>query len=626
VSRELAPRLVVAAGGLAIAASVFVLAAADGGYGLTSRTVVTVTVWGLLILSVGFGVARLPDRPARICCLMFAGFAGWTLLSAAWAASIELAVLEFDRVALYLGVLLLAIIAIPRRQLADGLFLGVVAIAVVSLTTRFFPHVIGARLTSLQAARTRLSYPVGYWNGLGILVSLAVPLALRGGTIQHRGPVSRGAAVSALPIIACVVYLTSSRGAALTAAAGIATFLLASARRWQALSALVAGSVGSAVMLAALIRHHTLIDGPLVSELAIRQGRVMALILVGCAALSAVLYIAADRLFASWSAPPTAVGRALVALTLVALGVLLVLSHPVKRFHDFKRPIPTTQAGTGAHLLSGNGSGRWQFWSSAVDEFRTAPIAGRGAGSFPAWWAKHASFTYFVQNAHSLYLEVLGDLGIVGLALLLGSFGAGFVGCVMALRSTGGDLRVTIAAGCAVFVSFLVGAAIDWIWQLPAVGMVGIAGLGVALRAPVRAEQKPSRLGVGVAVIAIGWAILIVAGVSWLTAQRISDSQAAVRHGDAAAARRSALDGKSLEPWAASPYVQLALVAELEGRFGEARRWIQGAIQRDPEDWRSWYLAARIERESGLPVEAARSYAQARSLNPRSPVFASTAR
>jgi Tfp pilus assembly protein PilF len=125
--------------------------------------------------------------------------------------------------------------------------------------------------------------------------------------------------------------------------------------------------------------------------------------------------------------------------------------------------------------------------------------------------------------------------------------------------------------------------------------------------------------------IAVGWAIVVVAAVSWLTAQKISDSQAAVRRGDAAAARRSALDAKSLEPWAASPYVQLALVAEEERRLGDARRWIRDAIRRDPEDWRSWYLAARIDRESGRPVAAARNYAHARSLNPRS-VLWSTAR
>jgi hypothetical protein len=625
VSRELAPRFVAVAWASAVAAIVVAVAEADGGYGLTSRTVVTVTAWGLLMLAVGFGVARMPVGPARVCCALFAGLAAWTLASATWASSSELALLEFDRVALYIGVLLLAVVAVPRCRLADGLFLAIVAIAVVSLTTRFFPHLIGAHRTTLPTAATRLSYPIGYWNGLGILVSFALPLALRGATIS-RSPATRAAAVAVLPIVACVVDLTSSRGAALTAATGTVAFLAATNRRWRALGALLAGSAGSAVAVAALVSRHALVDGPLASDLAVRQGRSAAVILLVCTAFSAVLYVAGERLLAPRNAPPAAVGLVLVALAVVAILVAAIASHPVRRFDDFKQPIPITQAGAGTHLLSGNGSGRWQFWGAAVDEFRAAPIWGRGAGSFPAWWAKHASFTYFVQNAHSLYLEVLGELGLIGLLLLVGAFAAGLVGCVAALRSTDGNLRVTIAGGTAVFASFLVGAGIDWIWQLAAVGIAGLAGLAVAIRAPARTEQKDRRLGAGVAVILVAWAVVCAAALPWLTAQRIGDSQAAVRRGDTAGARKTALDAKSLEPWAASPYVQLALVTESEGRLTEARRWIQDAIRRDHEDWRSWYVAARIERELGLAAQAAQSYARARALNPRSPIFASTPR
>jgi hypothetical protein len=347
----------------------------------------------------------------------------------------------------------------------------------------------------------------------------------------------------------------------------------------------------------------------------------MGLVLVAGATLSALIYAGGDLLVGSRS-PPPALGRALVALGVIVLVLATVASHPVRRFDNFKRPIPTTQAGTGAHLLSGNGSGRWQFWASAVDEFRTAPVAGRGAGSFTAWWSQHATFTYFVQNAHSLYLEVLGELGLVGVLLLVGAFGAGLAACVTVLRSSQRELRTTVAAGTAVFVAFLVGAAVDWIWQLAAVGMVGLAGLALAIRAPATPQDGERRLGGGVALIAVAWVSVFAAALPWLTAQRIADSQAAVRRNDVAAAQNSALDAKSLEPWAASPYVQLALVAESEGRLAEAHHWIFAAIDRDNTDWRSWYLASRIEREAGLRGAAARSYARARKLNPRSPLFA----
>ena len=55
----------------------------------------------------------------------------------------------------------------------------------------------------------------------------------------------------------------------------------------------------------------------------------------------------------------------------------ILATHPVRRFEAFKRP-PAFSAGssgafTTAHLASGNSSGRWQFWTAAVDEWRSAP-------------------------------------------------------------------------------------------------------------------------------------------------------------------------------------------------------------------------------------------------------------
>ena len=73
-----------------------------------------------------------------------------------------------------------------------------------------------------------------------------------------------------------------------------------------------------------------------------------------------------------------------------------------------------------SHLLSANGSGRWQFWESAVDAFQATPLLGHGAGSYEAWWAEHGSLAVFVRDAHSLYLETLAELGVLGFLLLVG--------------------------------------------------------------------------------------------------------------------------------------------------------------------------------------------------------------
>ncbi len=207
------------------------------------------------------------------------------------------------------------------------------------------------------------------------------------------------------------------------------------------------------------------------------------MLIAGCCLLAGLLFLVGEYTVGRWPRPSPAAGRVLAAvLVLVAVGALL-FAHPVRRFETFKAaPAQTSTTSPDfvrSHLLSGNGSGRWQFWASAVDEFRDAPVVGGGAGSYESWWAQHGSLSYFVRNAHSLYLETLGELGLVGLVLLGLAFLAGLDAGVRRIGWAEGDERTTVAALTATFVAFALGAAIDWAWQLSAIGIVGIACLGL---------------------------------------------------------------------------------------------------------------------------------------------------
>jgi O-antigen ligase len=322
----------------------------------------------------------------------------------------------------------------------------------------------------------------------------------------------------------------------------------------------------------------------------------------------------------------------LIAVSLAGI----VLAHPAARFRAFERVPSTSVSATASHFLSGNGSGRWQFWTAAVDEFRSAPLHGTGAGSYGFWWAQHASFTYELRNAHSLYLEVLGELGVIGLLLISGALLGGLAVAARRLRTLQGESRVTLAALTAVLVAFLLGAGIDWIWQLTVVGVVGIAALGLItgpstlpqkrpLETRTRGPRRP-QIAAGIAVLAVAFAIVCAQAIPWLAAGKVSDSQAAVRRGDLTAALGDALGAQGIEPWAGSPYLQTALVAEQQGDLALARKAISSAIRRDSSDWKVWFVASRIQRESGFLREAKRSYETAHSLNPRSPFLTQPSR
>jgi O-antigen ligase len=303
----------------------------------------------------------------------------------------------------------------------------------------------------------------------------------------------------------------------------------------------------------------------------------------------------------------------------------------VRRWHHFtQRPPPLTSTSyINQHFLSTNGNWRYQFWRSTVDEFRTRPVVGRGAGSFEAWWDRTGSG--FSSNPHSLLFETLGDLGLVGVITLVAAFGAGVGTALRRTRRAKDDVREASAAALAGFIAFALAAGVEWLWELPAVAAVGVLLLGLALapeeREAGRATSK-GRLGV---VVPVGLAAASLAFVAvevdlHLGNRALSSSQAAAARGDLVAAGDSARTARSYEPWAASPYLQLALIDESARRYTAAHAAIESGLDRQKDDWRLWIVAARIEKHLGDLDSAKQSRDRAVALNPRSAALVSPSR
>ena len=116
-------------------------------------------------------------------------------------------------------------------------------------------------------------------------------------------------------------------------------------------------------------------------------------------------------------------------------------------------------------------------------------------------------------------------------------------------------------------------------------------------------------------------AVAVVAEALPLLSQlQVRASREHAANGELEPAVDAALRARAITPWNATPYTQVALVAEQGGNYAAARAWIDEAIERDSSDWRLWVTAARIETESGRIEEARSSLARARVLNPRLPL------
>jgi O-antigen ligase len=226
----------------------------------------------------------------------------------------------------------------------------------------------------------------------------------------------------------------------------------------------------------------------------------------------------------------------------------------------------------------------------------------------------------FITDAHSLYLETLGELGVVGFALLFAAFALGVGSAITRLSRRIDRLGDAPAALIACFLAYAIAAGLDWMWELTVVSVVGIAALGWALGSDGEFERRAVPLRVFIPAIAV--LAVVAQAIPLISTVAIRDSQAAVRRGDLGEALDDAQSARRIEPWAARPYLQLALVLEEGGRLPAARRAVRKAIQRDADDWRLWLVQARLETRAGAIRAARRSLRRAAALNPRSPLFA----
>ena len=475
---------------------------------------------------------------------------------------------------------------------------------------------------------------MGYWNALATFLALGVPLLLFVATTERRA-LARGLAILPLPAIAVALYLTSSRGGILAAALAAAAYTALASKRWHAVGAIVVAGAASLLAVSSVIARDAVIDGQQTGAITSEGRSAAALIMAAC--IGAALVYAIGSRYRIASVPlRRAIGWGLATTATLAVVVAAFALDPARRFESFKA-IPPKSVSTDlqAHLASGSGNGRWQLWQAAVDEFEQHPVAGGGAGSYEAWWAANGSLEVFVRDAHSLYLEALAELGIVGFLLIAGALGGGIAVGILRATKSDGDGRAAAAALTASLLAFLFESGVDWMWETTAVTVVAVVCLGLLtgpatvfrrskqIRAP---ERRWIRVAARTAAVAAVLVLVVAQGVPLLAQSAVGQSQDAVGRGDGAEALRTAKVAEKIQPWAASTHLQRALVEELSGNVPAALAAIRRALARENNDWRLWVVAARLETKAGEFQKARKSLDRAVALNPRSQILARFAR
>jgi hypothetical protein len=494
------------------------LAWRSGGYfpadHLLAGAVALATVAALLVL-------RRPRYPFSTHALValggLGGYAAWAGASRAWTQNPATALEDFDRALVYVGLFALGLLAAGSGRLARvlvwALFAAITAVAIGALLSRLQPGLVNTPLTGLAGEPYRLAHPFGYWNALGAYAAMGVVLGVALAADRSAPLALRPLAAAAVVPLGCVMYLSLSRGAwaALAAGAG-ALVLLVPHRRAFLLSAGIA--VGAlALAIGVLAGYPALVDDPALGEGQAAAGdRAWPLLaLITAAAAAAQVLAAASRLPRALRPMERGLRRSALraapfATAAVVLGSLVfyiaesdaiegrvgaavvdVRDYADRQWQDFLSA--SGPAGEGRDRLTSIRGTRSDLYRVAIDGFEGAPLIGEGAGTFEFRWIRERDVTEKVRDAHSLYLETLSELGLVGMAMLALFLGALIVAALRSRirpRAISRSQAAGVTAACTVW---LVHAGVDWDWQMPA-----LTGMALVLAATLfPAGRRSSR-------------------------------------------------------------------------------------------------------------------------------------
>jgi O-antigen ligase len=636
-----------------------------GGYFPAATGVLAAALAILLGLRIALGRRPVGGAGAALAVMGLALtlFGGWALLSQTWSHAPTLAFIETDRTLAYVLVAGVMGSFAARRGDLDAVLrfvlLAIFVVAVAALLTRLFP---GTFPSSDSGRPSRLAFPLTYWNALGIFCAVGVVLSLHVTAGGREPAVARVLAAASMPVLGAVMLLTFSRGALGAAVIGVVFYVvLAHGRRL--VPALLAVAAPMAVSL--LVTYNA--DGLGTDDYRAARADAHRVATVVAACVLAALVLRALALWLDGRLDRIEVStrrrvRVLSATAAVALVVLVVggvAAHLPSRISDqvstFAKSAPIDDndgADSRSRLLDASSNGRRDHWRVSWDGFTAHPLNGTGAGTYKLEWEQHRRSGLDVNDGHSLYFETLGEMGLVGLGLLLVAL---LTPLLVAARRLLGPERHVHAAFIAAGLTLLIHAGVDWDWEMPALfaWFWGAAGVVCARRAaavvasPVAVAVAAPAAGVpaGAALVAaavpvaaaagpgsgsgagaasgrgsgsgrarpgrdwpraavrvsgvVACLALAVAPATLATSQsRVDDASRAFLRGDCDTAIRDALHALDVlsrpEPFEILGYCDLRAgqISLAEGAFASAH-------ERDPDDWHYLYGAAIARAMAG---------------------------
>lgn len=491
-------RMALLAGGLVV---VLYYAFSAGGYFVVKRGYGELALLYLVVLGLLFGV-RVGGRPPRMGLLelgFFGGYTLWMLLSVTWsyipAASFD----EFIRACLYLAGYGLFYMYMARREwLAWMGHLFIVIVFIVALDSAFGKIGILDHPDLFQT--NRLSYPLTYWNTMGLMMIMAFPLALRVLADKATSVVVRCLYAPSIVLFITVLFFTFSRAGLLLLMLVFGLYLLVTVQRLRAvLQAAIAAGWSLLIIGFCYLFLPTMVQ--LIPNPDETEGKLFGVLLLIVLLLAIVPQIPIrllERRVSLTQAAARKAGFALAGLLVVMLlaGSVIFFAqqgNPVtwvrNQFEVISEPEPNVK-GAEERLLSLQ-SERYKEYEVSVGVLADNPLKGTGGGTWSVHWYRERPREIQVKDGHSWFFETAAELGLVGAILVLGFIITFFVRCIRDLRFLAKNRQREIyGAFFAACAAFLIHAMIDWDWEMAVITLTFFMFAGGLLRYGVIARSE----------------------------------------------------------------------------------------------------------------------------------------
>jgi len=550
-------------------------------------------------------------------------FTAWCFLSVSWSEVQDDAWDGANRTLLYFALFTL-VAFLPWRTRTMFALIGTFSVAVASIGVIQFSRAATAADPTAYFQFGRFASPILYQNGDCALFLMAFWPALYLFSSRSTSILARGLCAGAATALLELALLTQSRGSLVAVPMTFGIYLLLVPRR---LRSVFFATIPAGLLVATyrpLIHVFEASRDQQVSTSSLLDARATLLVSITLAIGLGCGIALADRRVAI---PYRAQRVVAIALVLAATAGLFTVATLAARADPIGRAnrawdsftTPRTAPAQGTNFSTGLSGTRHDLWRVAIQEIRSAPLLGVGVDNFAVDYLRERRTIDEPSYPHSVLLRLVSQTGIIG-GILAAVFVA-ILGIIFVRRSEVRDERARGLHALALVVAgyWLIHGAVDWFWEIPALGGLAFVCFGIAARAGGAALvttmiNKPR--SASVVATAIFAAALISLAPPWLAARETARAASTWRDGPELAFERLRR-ARTLNPLADEPDLIAGAISSRLGDLPQMEAAFRRALERNPRNWYAFLELAVAEALQGDVAAAQSHLASARRLNPR---------